>query len=197
MELMPIYINSDKFSCLIIGGGKAAKIKLKALLKNGIKPTCISPVINEDISVLVKENELVWNEKKYTKGDIRDFNLVIIATDNESLNSDIVFECEQRNLLFVDTTNPQRGNFIIPASIKKADLNIAITSSGNSPLLVRRLRKHIEDSLPKESEDMISEIGRLRRDIIEKSHGCEVEKKRLMNEELTPLIDEFIKNIIR
>lgn len=194
---MPIYINSNKFYCLIVGGGNAAVIKLKALLKNGVKPTCLSPIINEEMDILIKENELVWQEKKYKTGDIDNFNLVVIASNNAIINKDIASECEEKNLLFVDTTNPERGNFIIPASIKKADLNIAITSSGNSPLLVKRIKKHIEDSLPKESESMISEIGRLRKEIIKRSLGCEVEKKRLMKEELTPLIDEFIKNIMK
>ncbi len=197
MDLMPIYINSNKFYCLIVGGGNAAVIKLKTLLKNGIKPTCLSPIINEEMDILIKENELVWQEKKYKTGDIDNFNLVVIASNNAIINKEIASECEEKDLLFVDTTNPERGNFIIPASIKKADLNIAITSSGNSPLLVKRLKKHIENSLPKESESMISEIGRLRKEIIKKSFGCEVEKKRLMKEELTPLIDEFIKNIMK
>jgi precorrin-2 dehydrogenase/sirohydrochlorin ferrochelatase len=63
---------------------------------------------------------------------------------------------------------PADCNFIVPSIVKRGDLSIAISTSGKSPALARKIRKELEEQFGNEYETFLILMGRLRERVLSK-----------------------------
>jgi precorrin-2 dehydrogenase/sirohydrochlorin ferrochelatase len=70
--------------------------------------------------------------------------VAIAATDDPSVNEKAASEASGLGILINCATPPTAGNFIVPSSIKKGALTLAISTGGASPALSKRLRLDLE-----------------------------------------------------
>ncbi|HKO19571.1 MAG TPA: hypothetical protein VJU82_11870, partial [Acidobacteriaceae bacterium] len=54
-----------------------------------------------------------------------------------------------------------------PSVVRRGDLQIAISTAGASPALAQRLRKEINELLPLDTGDWLTELGNLRREVLQ------------------------------
>ena len=57
MSYLPLFIKADQKKCLIIGGGEVVSRKLPSLIKANLRITIVSPSINDDIKLQIKQNK--------------------------------------------------------------------------------------------------------------------------------------------
>ena len=55
--------------------------------------------------------------------------------------------------------------FIFRSVVRRGELQIAISTAGESPALAQRLRKEINAALPLDTGEWLMELGRLRREV--------------------------------
>jgi len=140
----PVFLDIEGKRAVVIGGGPVAQRKAASLIEAGAAVTVISPEAVPAIARLAERGILTHKPRKYRKGDLRGAVVVIAATDDPSVNERVASEAKALGILINCATPPDSGNFIVPSSIKKGALTLAISTGGASPALSKRLRLDLE-----------------------------------------------------
>ena len=149
----PAYLNLTGKRCVVIGAGLVAERKVTQLLASDASVTLVSPTATSEIEKLTSEGKVQWHKRSYKQGDLVGATLAIAATDDELVNREVHAEAQQENTLLnvVDVT-PLCG-FIAPAIIERGPVTVAISTSGTSPALARKLRELMNgDQNPEHNE---------------------------------------------
>ncbi|MBO8128710.1 MAG: bifunctional precorrin-2 dehydrogenase/sirohydrochlorin ferrochelatase [Peptococcaceae bacterium] len=180
--IYPICIKLDNLPCLVVGGGKVAERKVKALLAAGGRVTVIGPDITPDLKNLALSDKLVHVARPYKKGDVDGFFLVISATNDRQVNREIAAECHQRRILLNTVDDPENCTFYVPATVRRGDLVIAVSTGGKSPLMARKIREELEHSYNDAFGAYLDLLGEIRHNIIRNVR--DTGKKEALLEEL-------------
>jgi precorrin-2 dehydrogenase/sirohydrochlorin ferrochelatase len=116
---------------------------------------------------MAESGEVVWHQREYATGDLAGHFLVIAATDNPAVNRAVFAEAESSGVLINAVDDPPFCDFYFPSVVRRGDLQIAISTAGASPALAQRLRKEINALLPLDTGDWLSELGNLRREVLQ------------------------------
>lgn len=162
MDYFPINLDINGRPCLVIGGGRVAERKVLGLLEYGAEVTVISPELTAMLAELRQKKEITVIARPYKNGDLAQAFLVIAATDDEKAQEEIHAEAEKDNILLNVADVPKWCNFILPATVRRGELSISISTSGNSPALARRLRQGMETQFGPEYEPLLELLGCLR-----------------------------------
>jgi precorrin-2 dehydrogenase / sirohydrochlorin ferrochelatase len=192
MKYYPVCLDIRNRNCLVVGGGAVASRKVKTLLECGATVTVVSPEFAPDLTELEAE-ALVLIHRPYASSDVIGRFLVIGATDNESLNRKISLDAEKHNVLCNIADLPDACNFILPSIVKRGDLQLAISTSGNSPAFAKHMRKSLEKLLGEEYTEFLQLMGAIRKKLLDTRHAPEEHKplfEALINGGLLELVKE-------
>ena len=155
MDIFPISLKLQQQPCLIVGGGRIAYRKAVLLAKAGAQLTVCSPEIEDDLLSLVNKTQgqylnSIYRESVYQENAIalRQFRLVIAATNDKAVNQAVFEACEAENVLVNSVDDPPHCRFMVPAIIDRSPLVISVASNGTSPVLSRQIRTQLESSIP-------------------------------------------------
>ena len=191
-EFFPVFLNLKDRLCIVIGGGKVAERKVENLLKVKAKIKVISPELTFKLKKLVEEGKIEWEKRKYQKGDLNSAWLVIAATNDPEVQKEIYKEAEERHIFCNVVDVPEFCSFIVPSIIKRGPLIIAISTSGVSPAIARRLRETLEELIGEEYEFYLELMKNLREQILNSNLSPEEKEKKLQKLALAP-IPRYIK----
>ncbi len=82
------------------------------------------------------------------------------------MNAAIYEAAVERNILCNSVDDPPHCDFYFGSVVARGDLQIAISTAGESPALAQRLRQEIDAQLPEDLGAWLSEVGRLRREVL-------------------------------
>ncbi len=193
MRYYPVFLNLKAKLCVVIGGGKVAERKVNSLLEAGAIVKVISPELTPVLKELAETGKIFWEKREYKKGDIEGAWLVISATNNPSVQKSVYTEAEEKKIFCNVVDVPELCSFIVPSVVKRGDLQIAISTSGASPAVARRLREQLEELFGKEYEIYLKLLKNLREQILKSNWDREKKEKTLQNLALAP-IPKYIKN---
>ncbi|MES1196520.1 MAG: siroheme synthase CysG, partial [Steroidobacter sp.] len=88
--------------------------------------------------------------------------LVIAATDSREVNAWVSRQAETRNIPVNVVDDRELSRFVMPAIVDRSPVIVAIGSSGDAPVLTRRLREKIEALLPAGLSKLAKLSGELR-----------------------------------
>ncbi len=157
----PVFLDVRDRCCVIVGGGQIAEGKIAALLESGARIRMVSPEVTDEIQDMADSGALTLDKREYRDGDLDGAFIAIAATDDSALNERIASEAAARNvpLNVVDVTH--LCTFIAPAVVRRGEVTVAISTSGLSPALARKLRVELQDSPSLDYADlapMLSEV---------------------------------------
>jgi precorrin-2 dehydrogenase/sirohydrochlorin ferrochelatase len=92
--------------------------------------------------------------------------MVIAATDDAALNRQVSRATQEMGLLINAVDQPEDCNFIVPSALRRGDLRIAVSTSGKSPALAKKVREDLEEHFGSEYESFLVLMGRLRKEIL-------------------------------
>ena len=148
MDHLPIFINIRKKPCVVIGGGDIALRKINLLLKAQAKVDCLSPLFCKGIKNLSKDGHITLINKSFDQTDIKDYSIIIAATDDSSVNSSISSIAQVKKIPVNVVDSPELSSFIMPSIVDRSPLIIAVSSSGKAPVLSRIIRAKLETVIP-------------------------------------------------
>lgn len=140
----PININIKDKLVIIIGGGKVALRKLKLLLPYEPRIKIIAKNVKcEEIRDMEKKyDNFEIFEKEVDKNDLDMAFLVVMATNDNTLNDDFSKYLDNKNIIVNNVSN---NNFaIFPAIFKKKDVIVSISTSGISPYIASKIRDKLD-----------------------------------------------------
>lgn len=192
MSFYPICLDLEGRSCVVVGGGRVAERKVQGLLSCSAQVKVISPEMTEELLHLHAEGIIQWLAREYIRGDLRKAFLVIAATNNEATQKLVYEEAVTRNLLLNVADVPQRCNFILPATVRRGDLIISVSTSGKSPALARKLRMELEKRYGSEYRVLVNILGAIRPEILA-SGLSQLDNENLFKKLLHDDMAEWIK----
>lgn len=158
----PIFFNTQGKKCVVIGGGNVALRKIKSLLECRADITVISPKPRPEISKLSEERTIRLIERDYKASDLKDAVIAVVCTDTKKVNRKAADEARKAGALVNVADDPQRSDFIIPSFFRRGSLTLAVSTSGVSPALAKKIRAKLEKSFGAEYASLLSLIGEVR-----------------------------------
>ncbi|MEI7590502.1 MAG: bifunctional precorrin-2 dehydrogenase/sirohydrochlorin ferrochelatase, partial [Deltaproteobacteria bacterium] len=162
----PILIDLEGRRCVVIGGGVVASRKVKSLLDAGAEVLVVSNNACRAIKNYHLKNLIEYIEDDYRAEFLKGAVLVIGATDNENINQRVARDAKKRSVLVNIVDAPQYCDFIVPATVQRGDLTIAISTGGASPALAKKIRKELETVYGKEYVTIITIMKKIRKTIL-------------------------------
>jgi siroheme synthase-like protein len=171
----PVSLNIQGKRCVVIGGGKVALRKIKMLLDCGANVSVISPKPHPDIAKLSKERAIHLIQRDYESQDLKGAVIAIVCTDVKEVNRKVADEAKKAGILVNVADDPEPSDFIIPAFFRRGNLTLAVSTSGVSPALARKIRTKLEKSFGEEYASLLSLIGEVRSTLKEKGYIVDAE----------------------
>ena len=168
MEHLPIFIKIKQKPTLVVGGGDIALRKINLLLKAQAKADCLSPLFCEDIKNLSKDGHTTLINKSFDQTDIKDYSMIIAATDDKSVNSLISSIAQDKKIPVNVVDSPELSSFIMPSIVDRSPLIIAVSSSGKAPVLSRIIRAKLETVIPSAYGTLAEIAGEYRQKVKER-----------------------------
>jgi precorrin-2 dehydrogenase/sirohydrochlorin ferrochelatase len=149
MQYFPLFMNLENKPVLVVGGGEVACRKVDSLLRAGALVTITSPQIDDYLQALVSDNKCQWVQHFYSSDCIqKEYVQVWATTDNPSLNHQVYKDAKHQGILVNVVDDLPYCDFITPSMVNRGRIQIAISSGGASPVLVRNIRETLETVLP-------------------------------------------------
>ncbi len=151
--------------CLVVGGGQVAERKVCALLSADAHVLVVAPEVTPLLADLAQQRAIGWLPRDFEPGDLADAFVVIVATNDTSLNHEIARQAMERGCLVNVVDDPEYCNFITPAVVRRGDLTIAVCTGGQVPALSGHLRAEFEQQFGPEWESYVRLLAALREQI--------------------------------
>ena len=158
----PVFLNIHGKKCVVVGGGRVALRKVRMLLECGAHVTVISPTLLQDLAQLAKKESIVVIRRNYRPADLERAVLVVAATDVKEVNRKVAIEAKGRGILVNVVDDPGLSGFIVPSTLRRGDLTVAISTAGKSPALAKKIRRDLVRGLGKEYAALVLLIEEIR-----------------------------------
>ncbi len=161
----PVMLNIQGKKCLVVGGGNVALRKAQTLLGHGAIVEIVSPTFCLELKQLVKDGAVRAIDRAYKNEDLNDALLVVAATDDTTVNERMATEARKRGILVNVVDKPDVSDFIVPSYFRHGDIIVAVSTSGRSPALARKIRGEIERDLKAEYTQLAIIAGEVRSEL--------------------------------
>lgn len=177
MAYFPFMMDIEGKQCLIVGGGNLAYKKAEMILSFGANVVLVAPDICSQLSSLEgKSTQLSIIRREFLESDVESADMVIAATNNEGLNTQIFELCKEKKILVNVVDVKEECSFIFPALIRQNNILVTVSTGGNSPAIAAHLKNKIEEHMPRYYGEMADTLGSFREYIKEEIRDANVRK---------------------
>ncbi len=187
----PVLLDLRGRRAVVVGGGAVAEAKVGPLVDAGAAVTVVAPALTPGLALQAREGGLAHVARAYAPGDLDGAWIVIAATDDPDVNHVVHAEAESRGVLVNVVDDPPYCGFILPSILRRGELVVAVSTSGNAPALAVRIRERIERELGDEYARFLALAGALRKPLAEKYPDFQVRKRlwyRLVDSDVLALL---------
>jgi len=181
MNMLPIFLKLEGRNCLLVGAGNVALEKIGSLLSTGLRLRVVAPEARAEVQQLSAEGKLEWIARPFEDADLDGSFLVIAATNAPEVNAAVYRGCVARNIVCNSVDDVPNCDFFFGSVVRRGDLQIAISTGGNSPAVAQRFKREIDAQLPEDFGVWLEDLGQLRREILA-VHPRGEERKALLHE---------------
>ena len=178
MAKYPIYLDLTGVRAVVIGAGSVAARKIKKLLEAGARVRVVTKTIEKDFDEYCQGFDIEILQTAYSKTHLADAFLVIAATDDEKLNTQVYHDCQDLKILCNVVDVPPLCNFYVPSVIRRGDLQIAISTNGKCPAYAAQLRRTFQKLITDDHAAFLDGLEEIRQVII--SSGIPLEDRKTL-----------------
>ena len=180
MALLPIFLKLDGRPCLVVGAGNVALEKISGLLQASARIRVVAPWACEAIETLATGGRITLECRAFEEADLDGQLMVVTATNSREVNHDVYLLSQQRGLLCNSVDDPPNCDYYFASIVQRGNLQIAISTAGESPAVAQRLRREIDAQLPEDAAKWIEDLGGLRREVLA-NHPAGEKRKALLH----------------
>lgn len=162
MDYLPLFADLKQRPVLIVGGGEVAARKIELLHRAGAQVWVVAQTLSSELEQQYQDGRIHWLAQDFLPEQLDNVFLVIAATNDTVLNAAVFAAADQRCILANVVDDQPLCSFIFPSIVDRSPLVVAISSSGQAPVLARILREKLEALLPTRLSDMAAIAGRWR-----------------------------------
>jgi precorrin-2 dehydrogenase / sirohydrochlorin ferrochelatase len=174
-NLFPMFIKLEDRQCLVVGAGRVGEPKIAGLLETGTQVRVIALEATPTVREWADAGKIELELRAFSSADLDGAFLVVVATTSRSLNERVYYEAQRRGVLCNVVDVPDLCDFFYPAVVRRGDLQIAISTAGQSPSLAQKIRQQLEQQFGPGYAAWVAELGATRKLIL--SSGLDQERK--------------------
>ena len=150
---MIVDLNLKGRNILVLGAGMESTKRIKSLANHDCKIIIVSETVSESLyEIEGKNTPIIIIRKKIEDPSIidefSDISMVFASTNDSSLNNKIITRAKKKGILSYSIDNASASDFFFTSIINIDEIiQIAISTSGKSPLMSKVIRNKIENAI--------------------------------------------------
>ena len=165
-SLFPMFLKLEGRQCLVVGAGKIGEPKIGGLLETGSRIRVVALDASPTVREWARAGKIELELRAFSAEDLDGAFLAVVATNSRSLNERVYHEAQRRGVLCNVVDVPDLCDFFYPAIVRRGDLQIAISTAGQSPSLAQKIRQQLEKQFGPGYAAWVAELGETRRLIL-------------------------------
>jgi precorrin-2 dehydrogenase / sirohydrochlorin ferrochelatase len=165
-SLFPMSLKLEGRQCLVVGAGKIGEPKIGGLLDTGARVRVVALDASPTVREWAREGKIELELRAFLAEDLEGAFLAVVATNSRSSNERVYHEAQRRGVLCNVVDVPDLCDFFYPAVVHRGDLQIAISTAGQSPSLAQKIRQQLEKQFGPGYAAWVAELGETRRLIL-------------------------------
>ncbi len=173
-SLFPMFLKLAGKPCLIIGAAKVGEPKIAGLIETGAHVRVVTLEASPVVRQWARDGKIDLELRPFAPEDLDGAFLAVVATNSRTLNERVYHEAQRRRVLCNVVDVPDLCDFFYPAVVRRGDLQIAVSTAGQSPSLAQNIRKQLEKQFGPGYAEWVVELGETRKLIL----ASDLDKKR-------------------
>jgi len=165
-SLFPMFVKLAGRPCLVVGAGKVGEPKIGGLIDTGARIRVVAIEASPAVREWARDGKVELELRPFSADDLDGVFLTVVATTSSRLNESIYREAQRRGMLCNVVDVPDCCDFFYPAVVRRGDLQIAISTAGQSPSLAQKLRQQLEKQFGDGYAAWVTELGETRKLIL-------------------------------
>lgn len=165
-SLFPMFMKLNDRAALVVGAGKVGEPKIAGLLETDARIRVVAIEATAAVREWAQEGKIQLELRPYRSSDLEDVFLAVVATSSRTLNERIYGEAQVRRVLCNVVDVPDLCDFFYPSVVRRGDLQIAVSTAGQSPSLAQKIREQLEKQFGPGYDAWVSELGETRKLIL-------------------------------
>lgn len=165
-SLFPMFVKLEGRQVLVVGAGKVGEPKIAGLLETGARIHVVALQASPAVQDWAREGKIELELRAFSAQDLVGAFLAIVATNSRTLNERVYREARARGLLCNVVDVPDLCDFFYPAVVRRGDLQIAVSTAGQSPSLAQKIRQQLEKQFGPGYAAWVAELGETRKLIL-------------------------------
>ncbi len=165
-DLFPMFLKLEGRQCLVVGAGNVGEPKIGGLLETGARIRVVALAASPNVREWAREGRLELELRAFSAEDLDGAFLAVVATNSRSLNDRVYHEAQRRGVLCNVVDVPDLCDFFYPAVVRRGDLQIAVSTGGQSPSLAQKIRQQLEKQFGPGYAAWVTELGKTRKLIL-------------------------------
>jgi siroheme synthase-like protein len=165
-SLFPMFLKLQGRKILVVGAGTVGEPKIVGLLETGARIQVVALEATAAVREWAREGKIDLELRSLSSSDLDGVFLAVVATSSRHLNEHIYREAQERGVLCNVVDVPDLCDFFYPSVVRRGDLQIAVSTAGQSPSLAQKIRQQLEQQFGPGYADWVAELGETRRLIL-------------------------------
>jgi precorrin-2 dehydrogenase/sirohydrochlorin ferrochelatase len=161
-----MFLKLEGRQCLVVGAGKVGEPKIGGLLDTGARIRVVALDATPAVREWARAGLLDLELRAFSTDDLSGVFMAIVATNARSLNEFVYREAQRRGVLCNVVDVPDLCDFFYPAVVRRGDLQIAVSTAGQSPSLAQKIRQQLEKQFGPGYAAWVADLGETRKLIL-------------------------------
>lgn len=172
--MLPLFLDLTDRLVVVIGGGPVGRRKSAAVRAAGgrVRLICLGPRPPE-----MNDPLLDWRTEAYRPEHLDGAALVFAAGPAE-LNARIIADARARGVWVNAASQPEKGDFFLPATVRRGDFVLAVSTGGAAPILTQIVRDRLEQEFDEAFGQWVALLAELRPVVLERI--ADAEQRRIV-----------------
>src|SRR6202021_2520646 len=168
-------------NCLVVGAGNVGTPKIGGLIDTGARIRVVAIEAGTQVREWAEAGKIELQRRAFSESDFEDIFLAVVATASNTLNGRIYREAQRRGVLCNVVDVPEYCDFFYPAVVRRGDLQIAVSTSGQSPSLAQKIRQQLERQFGPGYTAWVAELGGTRKLLLASDLDQQRKRELLLN----------------
>ncbi len=165
-NLFPMFLKLEGRQVLVVGAGKVGEPKIAGLFDTGARIRVVALDATPAVCEWAREGKIELELRRFSASDLNGAFLAIVATSSRALNEFIYREAQKLGILCNVVDVPDLCDFYYPSVVRRGDLQIAVSTAGQSPSLAQKIRQQLEKQFGPGYATWVAKLGETRKLIL-------------------------------
>ncbi len=149
---IPLFIEFEGKKVAVVGGGYVGTLRAKKFAEVGAEVTVFSLNFSEELLRLGREGKVRLVEKEASElgEELKEFDLVVLAIGDKSLNSKFKELSRKYRFLLNLANSAEETEVVVPFEGGKDGIRFAVTTEGKSGVVARKVRELFQSVLERD-----------------------------------------------